>query len=164
MNKRLFLTFALISLLPFWGKSLTLSTVPTFTGGNGSTGVCFNVTATKAVTITSLTNAFAAGAHDVSIWYKTLPINGTPGAINALNGWIQVGTNVAMTGSSVGLTAAVATNQQIPIVMNVAIPAGQTYGFCIISSNTVIYTTYAATMPATVSNSDIIINVGPNVG
>jgi hypothetical protein len=76
-------------------------------------------------------------------------------AIDALNGWNQVGTTVSMTGSSVGLTADVATNQQIPIVMSVSIPAGQTYGFCIISSNTVIYTTYATTMPATVSNSDI---------
>ncbi|MCA0426045.1 MAG: DUF5011 domain-containing protein [Bacteroidetes bacterium] len=163
MKKHVHLLF-LVFLLPFFAlaQTFTLSTMPTSNGGNGQSGISFNVGASSNLLIKSISASFLTGAHNVSVWYKTTPINGTPGAINAASGWNQIGTTVPLTGTTAATTAPVL--QQIPIPMNLLVPAGQTYGFVVITSGTLVYTTYTAAMPVSVTDGRMTIFFGPNVG
>ena len=141
------------------GSSNTLSTVPTFTGGNGSGGITFNIANTSSlpVSIDSLAAIFS-GSQNFDIWYNTAPINGSPGTIGVASGWVLAGSTTGVTGNGV-------TPQVLPIGVNVTIPVASSYGFAIIASGSLTYTTFVSgTMPQTVSDSKISIEVGLNVG
>ncbi|MFN9112340.1 MAG: hypothetical protein ACK5XN_19915, partial [Bacteroidota bacterium] len=143
-----------------FAQTTTLSTVPPLNGGNGAGGISFNVRAiTAGVTITQLGCALT-GTSNVEVWYRTTPITAAPNVTPA-NGWILAGTATAVNGISVGLTPTV---QPIPIVLNIPIPQGATYGFFInYPTGTTIYTTQAA-IPPTFTNANIEITAGGTAG
>jgi subtilisin-like proprotein convertase family protein len=115
-------------------------------GGNGNNMVLFNVANNNGIdyTLTSIsTNAFASGvATAVNLYRKTSPIAGNPGAINAGNGWVLVGT-----ASNVSVTANTLNN--VLSGLNVLIPAGATHGIA-------LEFTGAATFPAYTNGSGVV--------
>ena len=85
MRNILLLILALTFTFFTYSQSFTVSTVPPLNGGNGSTGVTFNVSTNKNITITGLDCSFY-GNGTVTIWYKTSPINGSPNISTAMVG------------------------------------------------------------------------------
>lgn len=135
----------------------SLSTVPPLNGGNGSTGVTFNVTANANLIVTSLSSSFY-GSGTVEIWYTPNAINGQPN-ISAGNGWISLGTaSVSGSNTSTSNNPPVA----IPLTFSVPMMAGQTFGFAISGVSTV-YTTYSGGQSA-FSDANMTIETGTNVG
>ncbi|MBK8608582.1 MAG: M36 family metallopeptidase [Chitinophagaceae bacterium] len=104
------------------------STIQTsFTNNNQFGLVTSNFTNNNAfpVTITGIESvASASGASNATLFYKTTPVAGAPGAISAANGWIQAGTG--------SYTAVANTTTTVPQPMlsglSLTIPAGATYG------------------------------------
>jgi subtilisin-like proprotein convertase family protein len=99
-----------------------------FANNNSNSTITFNVTNNNAyaVTLSSISSVTAAaGATDVSAYYKTTPINGLPGAISSANGWNQIGTTATITGVAGG------TVQPFLTGLNLTIPPGATYGICV---------------------------------
>jgi len=115
-------------------------------GGNGNNMVLFNVANNNSIqyTLTSIsTNAFATGvATAVNLYRSLTPIAGNPGAITAGNGWALVGT-----ASNVSVTANTLNN--VLSGLNVAVPAGATYGLA-------LEFTGAATFPAYTNGSGVV--------
>ena len=141
-------------------KAITITTVPPYNAGNGAGGITFNVSATNAVTINFLSTAFSAAPTGIDIWYKTTPINGAP-TVNTANGWILAGS----VASIVNINAS-PTPTLIPLNLNLSIPAGQVYGFCIsVATGIVAYsgTTATPNFP-NVSDANITIQTGVNIG
>ncbi|MDA8105925.1 MAG: IPTL-CTERM sorting domain-containing protein [Nitrospiraceae bacterium] len=104
-----------------------LSLTTTYAGGNGQDGNMFSITALNAVTITGFDGNLDPPSDNYRIYYKTGTYQGfeaNPGA------WTLVGTanNVTSAGANVPT--------HIPITVNVAIPAGQTYSFYITTDGT----------------------------
>jgi hypothetical protein len=131
-------------------------------GGNGNNMVFFNITNNNGFTYNIngiATNAFAAGTATVNLYRKTSPIAGNPGLINAGNGWVLVGTaaNVAVNAnvSNLVLTG-----------LNVAVPAGQTYGLGLefISGTTFPAYTNGSGTVQTYTDNGITISVDGNIG
>jgi len=100
----------------------TIST--NFTNNNGNALVTFNFRNNNAgpVMITDMASITqSSGDKIVSVFYKTTPINGAPGAISAANGWLLAASatpNIAVSGSVV------------PMISNIGlvVPGGATYG------------------------------------
>ena len=66
----------------------TITTIPAFTANNGFDAISFEVVASSAIKITSISNRWIAGTSSTDIWIKQGVINGSaPLAINAANGW-----------------------------------------------------------------------------
>ena len=102
----------------------------TFAGGNGFDGNMFDIVAINQVTITGFEGNLTAGTDWAEIWYR-------PGSYVGFNnsnaGWTFVDSvQVTSTGNGVP------TN--IPINVNVTIPAGQTFGFYVHFYGSVDYT------------------------
>ena len=103
----------------------------TFTNNNQFGLVIFNFRNNNAfpVTITGIESiASTSGPSTASLYYKTTPIAGAPGAISVANGW-----NLANTGS---YTAVANTTTNVPQVFlsglnTLTIPAGATYGLAV---------------------------------
>ena len=140
--------------------AISLTTVPPYNAGNGAGGITFNISATNAVTINFLSTAFSSAPTGIDIWYKTTPINGAP-TVNTANGWILAGS----VASIVNINAS-PTPTLIPLNLNLSIPAGQVYGFCIsIATGTVAYTGTSATPNfPDVFDANITIQTGVNIG
>lgn len=139
---------------------LTLNTVPPLTGGNGSGGTSFQVTANSAIIIQGFNAAIQSSSQTVEIWYSATDLTGPPN-ITTANGWVQLGTAV-VTGTSVGLTPVL---QQIPISVNLFMTPGTTYRFYIgCPSCAVVYSTYNASSGNPYSDSFLTINTGTNIG
>lgn len=137
-----------------------LTTVPPFTGGNSSALVTFNVKATRKIKVKNVWCSFSSTASQSAIiWYKTDSINGTP-AVSVANGWVQAGT-ATFTPSVAGAGNIV----QIPVTVNIEIPAGATYAMAI-SSNGITYSGTGTTSvaPWLFYDANIHINMGPLVG
>jgi len=97
-----------------------------FANNNGNSTITFNVRNNNAfpVTLSSISSVvFAAGATDVSAYYKTSAINGLPGAISVANGWTQFG--------SATIAGAPGAPQPFMTGLNLTIPPGATYGICV---------------------------------
>ena len=95
-------------------------------GGNGQALVTFNVTNTNPypVTFNSISSrCLNSGAMTATIFYKTTPVAGLPGAISAANNWIQFGT-----GPSTSTAGAV---HQLLSGLTLVIPSGASYGIAI---------------------------------
>ncbi|MBK7557948.1 MAG: hypothetical protein IPI54_06530 [Chitinophagaceae bacterium] len=98
----------------------------TYPAGNGNSTITFNVRNNNAYPVTLSTidsRTFAAGATNVSAYFKPSAINGAPGAISAANGWNQFGS-ASITGTGTGV-------QPFMTGLTLVIPAGATYGICV---------------------------------
>ncbi|MBL4655690.1 MAG: T9SS type A sorting domain-containing protein [Bacteroidia bacterium] len=102
----------------------TLST--TFVGGNGHNGNMFDITAIDAITITQFEGNLDGVSGIIKIYYKAGTYQGSE--TNPL-AWTFI-DSVSVTSNGIGVPTV------IPLAVNVAIPAGQTYAFYITGNNT----------------------------
>jgi subtilisin-like proprotein convertase family protein len=110
------------------GGPVVPSTITTtFTNNNAFGMVIFNFKNNNPfpVTITGIESiASASGASTATLYFKTSPIAGAPGAISAANGW-----NVAATGPYTAVANTTTTTPQVFLTgASLVIPAGATYG------------------------------------
>ncbi|HTL82073.1 MAG TPA: T9SS type A sorting domain-containing protein [Bacteroidia bacterium] len=108
-----------------------MSLQSTFAAGNNHRGNMFDITAANTVTITSF-DAHPMGNTTIAIYYKS----GTyVGSENAPANWTLIGS-AAVTAQPTGIPT------PVPVTVNVTIPAGQTYGFYVTSTNTAVSLNY----------------------
>jgi hypothetical protein len=107
-----------------------LALVTTFADNNGQSGNMFDLTATNTVTIkrfsTNITDFFPGFQVDMEIYFKVGTYNGFNTNPNA---WTQVGERTSVTPAGQGLPT------EIPIDVDVVIPAGETYSFYVTCTN-----------------------------
>ena len=97
----------------------TLSTY--YATNNGQRGCMFNVTAINDITVTCFdANLYAGTTADYEIYYR---VGSFVGNENNAAAWTFVGSTTALTSAGNNVPT------QIPIPVNVGIPAGQTYAF-----------------------------------
>jgi hypothetical protein len=157
MKRILFATLISLLSLSVYSQG-TVTTVPPLISNNGQSGITCNLSATGVdIVIDSLSYYLGSGSSSVELWYNTTAINGSPGSISVGNGWTSLGTWTA-TGSGSGLSP-------VGGGINLTIPAGQTYGFCvgINSGPSLRYMTYAGGQ-TTFTDGTLTIETGPNVG
>ena len=159
------LNFFLIPFVTLKAQLIYLSTIPPYTGGNGSGMVTFNVKAkTNTIEIKELyCSYYTTSSSTTTIWYRTDSINGSP-AVSAANGWIVAGT-ATFTPSPNGY----GTMAYIPVSnLSITIPAGAVYGIALtVTANiTIAYTGIGSspTSPWMIYDNNIYINMGPSVG
>ncbi len=114
----------------------TDSLLTTMQGGNGSQGTMFVIEAIQETTIQDFAlnmNAGPAGTGDVSIFYRADDYLTVPGANTSDAGWILVGTAEGLASDGPDYT-------NIPVPVNITIPAGERYSFHIGSTGGVQYT------------------------
>lgn len=104
----------------------------TMNGGNNHRGNMFNLMATNTIVIDSF-SAHPIGNTTIEVYYRTTPYNGFT---SNSSGWILLGS-AAVVAQSFG------TPTPVPIPVNVTIPAGQTYGFYVTSSNVNVSLNYS---------------------
>jgi hypothetical protein len=135
-----------------------------FAAGNGNYVITFNFRNNNPypVTLTDIASlAFAAGPSNVSAYYNTTNIAGSPGAITAGNGWIQFGSaTINATGGT--------TVDPFMSGLTLNVPAGATYRILISCATTgggfnMGYSTLAAGTYTFTSNGCSIIT-GDNIG
>ena len=104
----------------------------TLGGGNNHRGNMFDITATNAVTITGF-DAHPMGNTTIEIYYR-------PGSYVGFEsnpaGWTLAGS-AAVTAQPMG------TLTPVPATLSINIPAGQTYGFYVTSTNTSVSLNYS---------------------
>lgn len=163
MKVRHLLTALLVFVVGIAGAQTTtyVTTVPPLNGGNGQSGVSFNVKAYQDIILTEFWISFTGtGTNNVTVWYNPDSIKGAP-TINATNGWVQLASNV-----SVNVTSAGNGNIfKIPYNFNFPAQAGKTYGFFIqANSGSFRYTNGGTSVQSLFSNGVLQINTGNNVG
>jgi hypothetical protein len=94
-------------------------------------GVVFDVTTTRAITLTSVKMNMDDDATQAEVWYKS----GTYGGVDLTSsvGWTKLGATVAVT--SQGLDALTT----IPLTASLNIPANSTYGLAVVCNGSVNY-------------------------
>ncbi|MBP6285423.1 MAG: proprotein convertase P-domain-containing protein [Ferruginibacter sp.] len=105
-----------------------------FLNNNANATILFNFRNNNAtaVTITGIESICStSGLKSVSALYKTSPINGAPGALNAGNGWNQFGSAVI---TGIGNTTTT-TTQPFMTGLTLVVPPGATYGICVQAVN-----------------------------
>jgi gliding motility-associated-like protein len=115
-----FIFFALV-VLPFLASGQCNPLITPYAEDNNQDGLMFDIAAINNVTINQFSsNLCNAGPYDMEIYYKVgthFGFEGTPGA------WTLVGSTTGL------ITNGPNVETVIPIVVNIAIPAGQTYAF-----------------------------------
>ena len=112
----------------------TDSLLTTMAGGNGSDANMFVIEAIQETTIQDFAlNMNAGTTGDVSIFYRADDYLTVPGANTSDAGWILVGTAEGLASDGPGYT-------NIPVPVNITIPAGERYSFHIGSTGGVAYT------------------------
>jgi len=116
------------------------------TAGNNHRGNMFDIVATNSVSILSF-DAFPMGSTTIEVYYKVGTWNGFA---NTPSAWTLIGSApVVYTGGFV----------PVAVPVNVMIPAGQTYGFYVTSSNTSVSLNYSnGTSVGNVYSSDANIS------
>ncbi len=96
------------------------------TANNGSSGICFEVTALQPVKIYRLWSQGSSGTNTVEIYYNPTGLINTPNSSTGYNtiGWISLG-QVQFTGVGYG------TDVQIPLNINLQMNQGDRWGFAI---------------------------------
>ena len=126
----------------------------TFSSNNGSNGNMFDIVAVNPVTVTSFEGNLAAGTGNVHIYYKTGTYAGSETNSAA---WTFIGTtSVTSTGTDIP------TN--IPLAINISIPAGQTYAFYVHADNGNRYTNGNSSGSVYASDANIQILEGCGKG
>ncbi len=108
--------FVLLGFSMVYAASLTT----TYFGGNGQDGNMFEITALNTVTITSFDGNMDDGTDNWLIYYKVGTYSGFEQDESA---WTLVGTAENVTSNGANIPT------HIPIPINIAIPAGETYSF-----------------------------------
>ena len=143
------------------------SVTTTFTNNNQFGMVLFNFKNNNgyAVTISGIESiASTSGTSVATLYYKTTPINGSPGAISAANGWLTAGTANYTAIANTTTT----TSQPFLNGLTLSIPAGATYGLGVESKTAagvgnLRYSTIAAgTYTISANGCDLI--TGDNIG
>ncbi len=102
------------------------TTTTNFVANNSNATVTFNIKNNHPVPIVLSqisSQTLTAVSTNVSVYYKTSPVFGLPGAISTANGWNLFGTaNILGTGTGL---------QTFLTGLSLAIPAGITYGICL---------------------------------
>ena len=111
----------------------TDSLLTTMAAGNGSEGTMFVIEAIQETTIQDFALNMNPGTGDVSIWYRADDYLIVPGANTSDAGWILVGTATGVASSSPNYT-------NIPVPVNITVPAGERYSFHVHSTGGVAYT------------------------
>jgi len=161
--KRFYLLFALLVAFSFSGFSQGyVATVPPLAGGNGNSGVSFNLATTQTIQLDTFFCTFT-GTGVTQIWYNTTPINGAP-TISTANGWVQIGGNIPI--------ATATTNGNvvpIPQAVGLIMPAGSNWGFYIAGSGItggagLSYTNGTVGSASPYTDGTVTIECGTNVG
>jgi subtilisin-like proprotein convertase family protein len=149
------------------GPAVPATITTTFTNNNAFGLVIFNFRNNNPfpVTITGIESiASTSGASIATLYYKTTPIAGAPGAISVANGW-----NVAATAPYTAIANTTTTTPQVFLTgATLTIPAGATYGIGVESKTTagtgnLRYSTVAAgTYVLSAGGCDFI--TGTNIG
>ncbi len=112
----------------------TDSLLTTMAGGNGSSANMFVIEAIQETTIESFALNMNVGSNgDVSIFYRADDYQTIPGANTSDAGWILVGTAEGLVSNGPDYT-------NIPVPVNITIPAGERYSFHIGSTGSITYT------------------------
>ena len=112
----------------------TDSLLTTMQGGNGSQGTMFVIEAIQETTIQDFAVSMNPGTTgDVSIFYRADDYLTVPGSNLSDAGWILVGTAAGLASDGPDYT-------NIPVPVNITIPAGERYSFHIGSTGGVAYT------------------------
>ena len=101
------------------------SLLTTMAAGNGQDGVMFPITAINQVTILNFAVNLQAGTNSAEIYYRPDNYLTVPGSNLSDLGWILVG-------SASDIVSAAPDYTNVPIPVNVTIPAGQTYSFHVV--------------------------------
>jgi len=158
-NNALFnLVAALLLVLQLQAQSIAVQTVPPLAGGNGSSGVTFNLSATAGPVIIDTVLCAFYGSGQVELWYSQTPINGAP-TVSQANGWVLLGT-ASIVNLGTGTTNPIL--QPIPIPVNLTMNPGQTFGFAV-SGASLVYTTYTGGV-SYFTDGTVGIETGTNVG
>ncbi len=125
------------------GQCGPLTTI--YTGDNQQDGIMFDITATNSVVIAgfdcNLGNTVTP--YNMEIYYKS----GThDGFTNNAAAWTLAGSASGFMGLGLGVPTS------IPIVVNLAIPQGQTYAFYITGTGNNAYVTYSGNLPTPLGN------------
>ena len=171
MNNRLLLLFlfSLILSAGFTFVSPQANAQPNCTNhttNNGNGLVTFNVenTNSDAIIITEISSVKSGGGGGNGTWtllYNPTAVNSTgnswtQGTIGAgQNGWVQGGQN------TINLTST-ATPQTVITGMNITVPAGATYGFCL-STTGLGYMTITGTGVNVFSSGGVNLKTGDNI-
>jgi hypothetical protein len=142
-----------------------------FVVNNGSGLVTFNFQNTNSspVTITSIaTPVYSQLAAVFKVWYKTTPISGPPGVVDASNGWTLGGSNPYT--SSIGVVNGQTQETTLP-TLSIVIPANTTYAMAVsgfIPTQTIggalgYYSIPASPANVTISGSGCNILTGANI-
>jgi hypothetical protein len=165
MKKKVLLMFMLLAsvLIPnkILAQAQVLSTTSVFLNNNGTGTATFNLENTNPypIIITDIAGITGTtGSVTVEMYFKTTPVNGSPGNISAANGWNLVSTAVI---TGVGNTTTTTTQ---PFLSNVGfvIPANTTYGIAVFATGQRYFTLPAGT--TTVSSSGLNLITGDNIG
>ena len=139
-----------LSNFPFLSSS-TQSLFTTLAGGNSNAAIMFDVHALNNITITNVRANITSG-DSAQIWYKTTPYGNAN--VTSSAGWIKLGNTVAITPAGLGALTL------IPTSSNLAIPAGSTYGFAVITNGSMTYTNGTAVGAVAYSSPDLEITEG----
>lgn len=135
------------------------------TGGNGSSGVTFNVRAISPIVLDSLyvpIYGTIGNTATVNVWYQPQAITAAPNVSNAP--WVQIVTAASAPVLNQG-TGGGAALSAVAIPGNITIPAGQTYGFFYaVTSGSTVYTTHSTTMIDTFTDGNLVIYTGVGAG
>ena len=101
------------------------SLLTTMAAGNGQDGVMFPITAINQVTILNFAVNLQAGTNSAEIYYRPDNYINVPGSNSSDLGWILVG-------SASDIVSAAPDYTDVPIPVNVTIPAGETYSFHVV--------------------------------
>jgi hypothetical protein len=131
-------------------------------GGNGSSGVTFNITAKKTIIVDTIWSAIFGGAVGdegvFQLWSKKGGINGAPTIASPTWSVVNEGK---MTAKQTGTTTLLS-----PLPGSMILWGGQTYGFYLGNTDGMagtVYTTYASGSDSA-ANADMLIKLGTNVG
>jgi len=157
--KRLLLIFGLISCWVFAQGQSTLSTVPPLAGGNGASGIAFEIESTASIIITDMSNDFD-GSGTAELWFRLGGVEHIPGQapdISTANGWVQHWTG-AVSGTG-------GTLDPLPGWTNYTLPAGQRVGVAIFGVS-MDYSNTGTSQPAipTFTDGTLTIYTGLNDG
>ena len=141
----------------------SVTTTTTFLNNNGSGTVTFNLQNTNGydVIITDIEGVTgSSGNVPVEVWYKTTPLNGSPGAISTANGWVQIAsstiTGIANTSTTV--------TQSFFTGLSFNLPANTTYAFAVYASGQRYYSLPTSPATVTLSAGGVNIITGANIG
>jgi len=101
------------------------SLLTTMAAGNGQDGVMFPITAINQVTIQDFAINLQAGTNSAEIYYRPDNYLNVPGSNTNAAGWTLVGSAATVVSATPNYT-------DLPIPVNITIPAGQTYSFHLI--------------------------------